>query len=133
MTVEVTESGFVTDLAEASARLERLREVGLRVAIDDFGTGYSSLAYLKALPLDYLKIDRSLTQDIAGGHRGRVVVRGIIAIANGLGLTTIAEGVEDDEQHDLLAAEGCDLYQGFLCAGPLDEVALAALIGRAEA
>ncbi|WBH16373.1 putative bifunctional diguanylate cyclase/phosphodiesterase [Sphingomonas radiodurans] len=133
VTVEVTESGFVTDLAEASARLERLREVGLRVAIDDFGTGYSSLAYLKALPLDYLKIDRSLTQDIAGGHRGRVVVRGIIAIANGLGLTTIAEGVEDDEQHDLLAAEGCDLYQGFLCAGPLDEVALAALIGRAEA
>jgi EAL domain-containing protein (putative c-di-GMP-specific phosphodiesterase class I)/GGDEF domain-containing protein len=133
VTAEVTESGFVTDLAAASARLDRLRAAGLRVAIDDFGTGYSSLSYLKELPLDYLKIDRSLTQDIAGAPRGRVVVRGIIAIAAGLGLKTIAEGVEDREQRDLLAAEGCDLYQGFLCAGPLSEDALAELIGREAA
>lgn len=132
VTAEVTESGFVADLATASARLDRLRVAGLRVAIDDFGTGYSSLAYLKALPLDYLKIDRSLTQDIVGGLRGRIVVRGIIAIAAGLGLTTIAEGVEDEEQRRLLAAEGCDLYQGFLRAGPLDESALATLVGEEE-
>lgn len=128
VTAEVTESGFVSDLSLAAERLDRLRDAGLRVAIDDFGTGYSSLAYLKALPLDYLKIDRSLTQDIAGGERARVVVRGIIAIAAGLGLRTIAEGVEDMTEHDLLAGEGCDLYQGFLCAVPLDERALWRLV-----
>lgn len=128
VTAEVTESGFVSDLPLAASRLEQLREKGLRIAIDDFGTGYSSLAYLKALPLDYLKIDRSLTQDITGGPRARVVVRGILAIAEGLGLQTIAEGVENGEQRDLLAAEGCSLYQGFLCAGPLDERALVRLM-----
>ncbi len=130
VTAEVTESGLVADLAVASTRLDRLRDAGVRVAIDDFGTGYSSLAYLKALPLDYLKIDRSLTQDIAGGPKARIVVRGIIAIAAGLGLTTIAEGVENAGERDLLAAEGCDLYQGFLCAEPLDEAGLIALLGR---
>ncbi|WP_085809516.1 bifunctional diguanylate cyclase/phosphodiesterase [Sphingomonas sp. TZW2008] len=128
VTAEVTESGLVDDLPIAAARLDALRGAGLRVAIDDFGTGYSSLAYLKALPLDYLKIDRSLTQDIAGAPRGRIVVRGIIAIAAGLGLRTIAEGVESEEERRLLADEGCDLYQGFLCAGPLDERELARLI-----
>ncbi|QNE33289.1 EAL domain-containing protein [Sphingomonas sp. NBWT7] len=128
VTAEVTESGLVDDLPIAAARLDALRGAGLRVAIDDFGTGYSSLAYLKALPLDYLKIDRSLTQDIAGEPRGRIVVRGIIAIAAGLGLRTIAEGVENEDERRLLADEGCDLYQGFLCAGPLDERELAQLI-----
>lgn len=124
LTVEITESGLIDDLAAAASLLATLRSAGCRVAIDDFGTGYSSLAYLKALPLDYLKIDRSLTQDIAGGRRARVVVRGIIAIAAGLGLRTIAEGVEEVAERDLLADEGCDLYQGFLCAGPLDERSL---------
>ncbi|MCC2979564.1 bifunctional diguanylate cyclase/phosphodiesterase [Sphingomonas sp. IC4-52] len=128
VTAEVTESGFVTDLPLAAERLEQLRARGLRIAIDDFGTGYSSLAYLKALPLDYLKVDRSLTKDIAGAPRARVVVRGILDIAAGLGLQTIAEGVENARERDLLAAEGCTLYQGFLCAGPLDERALKALV-----
>lgn len=128
VTAEVTESGFVTDLPLAAERLEQLRAKGLRVAIDDFGTGYSSLAYLKALPLDYLKVDRSLTTDITGAPRARAVVRGILAIAGALGLQTIAEGVENAAERDLLAAEGCTLYQGFLCAGPLDERALAALV-----
>lgn len=129
VTAEVTESGLVTDLPLAARRLQQLRDAGLRVAIDDFGTGYSSLAYLKALPLDYLKIDRSITQDIMGGPRARVVVSGVIAIAAGLGLRTIAEGVESVAERDLLASEGCDLYQGFLRAGPVDEMTLARLIG----
>lgn len=128
VTAEVTESGLVTDLPLAATRLEALRAHGLRIAIDDFGTGYSSLAYLKALPLDYLKIDRSLTQDITGAPRARVVVRGILSIAEGLGLQTIAEGVENEKERDLLAAEGCTYYQGFLYAGPLDERALARLM-----
>jgi EAL domain-containing protein (putative c-di-GMP-specific phosphodiesterase class I) len=101
------------------------------VAIDDFGTGYSSLAYLKALPLDYLKIDKKLSQDITGSHRDRVVVRGVIDMARSLGLAVVAEGVETAEQLDLLAKEGCQYFQGFLCAGPVDVPALAQLVSRA--
>jgi diguanylate cyclase (GGDEF)-like protein len=128
ITVEVTESGLIEDLGRAGGLLGDLRAAGLRVAIDDFGTGYSSLAYLKALPLDYLKIDQHLSQDIAGSARDRVVVRGVIEMAQSLGLTVIAEGVETEAQLALLAAEGCALYQGFLCAPPLDDAALAALV-----
>nr|WP_129792481.1 bifunctional diguanylate cyclase/phosphodiesterase [Sphingosinicella sp. CPCC 101087] len=128
LTVEVTESGLIEDLAGAAALLAQLRGGGLRVAIDDFGTGYSSLAYLKALPLDYLKIDKRLSQDIAGSTRDRIVVRSVIDMARSLGLDVIAEGVETEEQLALLAAEGCTLYQGFLCAPPLDREALATLI-----
>lgn len=130
LTVEVTESGLIEDLAGAAALLARLRSGGLRVAIDDFGTGYSSLAYLKALPLDYLKIDKRLSQDIAGSTRDRIVVRSVIDMARSLGLDVIAEGVETDEQLALLAQEGCTLYQGFLCAPPLDVDALAELMGH---
>lgn len=132
LTVEITEGGLIADVGEAARLLGELRTAGCRVAIDDFGTGYSSLAYLKALPLDYLKIDRKLTQDIAGSARDRVVVRGVIDMARSLGLTVVAEGVETDEQLVLLAKEGCQFYQGFLCAEPLTVDALATLIeGRA--
>jgi len=129
LTVEITESGLIAELGEAAGLLATLRAAGCRVAIDDFGTGYSSLAYLKALPLDYLKLDRRLTQDIVGSHRDRVVVRGVIDMARSLDLTIIAEGVETVEQRDALATEGCQLYQGFLCAEPLTVPALAALLG----
>jgi diguanylate cyclase (GGDEF)-like protein len=130
LTVEITESGLIDDLGAAAQLLATLRHAGCRVAIDDFGTGYSSLAYLKALPLDYLKIDKKLAQDITGSPRDRVVVRGVIEMARSLGLTVIAEGVETEEQLDLLAKEGCQYYQGFLCAEPLTGAALAGLIGR---
>ncbi|HEX8640070.1 MAG TPA: bifunctional diguanylate cyclase/phosphodiesterase [Allosphingosinicella sp.] len=131
LTVEVTESGLIDDLAGAAALLAELRGGGLRVAIDDFGTGYSSLAYLKALPLDYLKIDKRLSQDIAGSTRDRIVVRGVIDMARSLGLDVIAEGVETQEQLGLLAQEGCTLYQGFLCAPPVTADALAGLVAEA--
>lgn len=125
LTVEVTESGLIEDLASAAAVLASLRAGGCRVAIDDFGTGYSSLAYLKALPLDYLKIDKDLTGDIAGSTRDRIVVRGVIDMARSLGLAVVAEGVETEEQLALLAADGCNYYQGFLFAQPvgIDELA----------
>lgn len=129
LTIEVTESGIMADLGEAARLFTELRTAGCRVAIDDFGTGYSSLAYLKALPLDYLKIDRSLTQDITGSPRDRVVVRGVIDMARSLGLAVIAEGVETEAQLDLLAKEGCQYYQGYLCAGPVDVPALTRLAG----
>lgn len=131
LTVEITESGLIEDLGEASGLLAELRTGGCRVAIDDFGTGYSSLAYLKALPLDYLKIDKSLTQDITGSPRDRVVVRGVIDMARSLGLAVVAEGVETEEQLDLLAKEGCQFFQGYLCAGPLALPALEALVAAA--
>lgn len=119
LTVEVTESGLMEDLAIAASVLAELRAGGCRVAIDDFGTGYSSLAYLKALPLDYLKIDKQLAGDISGSTRDRIVVRGVIDMARSLGLAVVAEGVETEEQLALLAAEGCNYYQGFLFAEPV--------------
>ncbi|MDF0489257.1 GGDEF domain-containing phosphodiesterase [Sphingomonas sp. H39-1-10] len=128
LTLEITESGLIEDLGVAAALLSALRTAGCRIAIDDFGTGYSSLAYLKALPLDYLKIDKKLAQDITGTPRDRVVVRGVIDMARSLGLTVIAEGVETAEQLELLAKEGCQLYQGFLCSEALTSQALVELV-----
>lgn len=133
LTVEVTESGLIEDLSAAGTLLAQLREGGLRIAIDDFGTGYSSLAYLKALPLDYLKIDKRLCEDITGSPRDRIVVRSVIDMARSLGLGVIAEGVESKEQLELLAQEGCTLYQGFLCSEPVDSEALAALVSAFRA
>lgn len=128
LTVEITESGLIEDLDAVARLFATLRAAGCRVAIDDFGTGYSSLAYLKALPLDYLKLDKQLSQDIAGSARDRVVVRGVIEMARSLGLGVVAEGVETPEQLALLAAEGCGTYQGFLCAPPIGVPALVALM-----
>ncbi|TFI60247.1 GGDEF domain-containing protein [Sphingomonas parva] len=127
LTVEVTEGGLIEDLGAAGNLLAGLRQHGFRVAIDDFGTGYSSLAYLKALPLDYLKIDKKLVEDISGSPRDRIVVRSVIDMARSLGLGVVAEGVETEEQLALLAREGCNLYQGFLCSPPVDVESLAML------
>ncbi len=132
LTVEITESGLVDDIDAVAVLLDRMRAEGLRVAIDDFGTGYSSLAYLKALPLDYLKIDSSLAQDIAGSPRDRIIVRGVIQMAKSLGLAVIAEGVETEQQLALLAREGCDYYQGFLRSAAVSSEELAVLVGSAR-
>ncbi|KQM64837.1 diguanylate cyclase [Sphingomonas sp. Leaf17] len=132
LTIEITESGLIADLDAAASLLGKLRAAGCRIAIDDFGTGYSSLAYLKALPLDYLKIDKALAQDITGSARDRVVVRGVIDMARSLGLAVIAEGVETQAQLGLLSAQGCDFYQGYLCAEPLGDAALARLVEDKE-
>ena len=128
LTVEITESGLIEDVDAAAALLTALRSEGLAVAIDDFGTGYSSLAYLKSLPLDYLKIDSGLAQDIAGTARDRIVVRGVIHMAKSLGLKVVAEGVETQQQLDLLAREGCDYYQGFLRSAGVSSADLVALV-----
>lgn len=130
LTAEVTESGLIEDLGIAAERLAQLRASKFRVAIDDFGTGYSSLAYLKTLPLDYLKLDRRLSQDITGSARDRIVVTGVIEMARSLGLSVIAEGVETEEQLSLLAEQGCELYQGFLCAPPVDVPTLVELLEK---
>jgi EAL domain-containing protein (putative c-di-GMP-specific phosphodiesterase class I) len=129
VTAEITEGGLIDDLDGATDLLAVLRDGGCHVAIDDFGTGYSSLAYLTALPVDYLKIDLRLTQSIVGDRRHRVVVEGVIAIARALGLETIAEGVETEEQRALLEARGCTYYQGFLCSSAVDSAGLMRLVG----
>ncbi|NJR79565.1 EAL domain-containing protein [Sphingomonas corticis] len=128
VTAEITEGGLIDDLEAVAPALQVLRAAGCRVAVDDFGTGYSSLAYLATLPLDYLKIDRALTQDVVAERRRRAVVEGVLAIAAALSLETIAEGVETEEQRALLAARGCTYYQGFLCAEPLNDAGLVALV-----
>jgi diguanylate cyclase (GGDEF)-like protein len=119
LTLELTEESLIRDLNLASGQLELLRAKGVRIAVDDFGTGYSSLAYLKALPLDYLKLDKGMTPDIVGTGKDRVILRAIIAMAKALSISVIAEGVERTEELELLKAEGCDYFQGFLRAPPL--------------
>jgi diguanylate cyclase (GGDEF)-like protein len=128
LTIEVTESGLMRDVEHAARVLADLRSAGVRVAIDDFGTGYSSLAYLKALPLDYLKIDKQLLGGGEAGTRERVVLGGVIEMAHSLGLTVVAEGVETEAQRLALRRDGCDFYQGFLCSPPLASSRLAALV-----
>ncbi|MGR6327626.1 EAL domain-containing protein [Sphingomonas sp. XXL09] len=129
LTVEITETGAVRDLDAAAGVLRAIRAAGTRVALDDFGTGYSSLAYLAALPLDYLKLDKALAVGGAGQPSDdRGVVRAVMALARSLDLPVIAEGVETEAQRALLAAEGCAYVQGFLLAPPLDEAALIRLL-----
>ena len=128
LTIEITESALLSDLEAVAGRLGRLREHGIRIALDDFGTGYASLAYLGSLPLDALKIDRGLVAKIGTSERDRIVVQSIFRLARDLGLTVIVEGVESTAQLMLLAEWGCDLYQGFLGAGALDEMELARFV-----
>lgn len=130
LTLEITEGALVEDLKRTADMLSSLRERRIRAAIDDFGTGYSSLAYLKALPLDYLKIDKQIASDITGETRDKIIVRGVVDMARSLGMTVIAEGVETEAQLDLLIRAGCNAYQGFLCAGALTSADLPNFISR---
>lgn len=118
--LEVTESVVMNDVASVVQRLYRLREAGVRVAIDDFGTGYSSLSYLQDLPLDVLKIDRSFVTRLANQTGEQSLVKTIQLLASGLGLETVAEGVESLEQKDAVEELGCDLIQGYLHSRPVE-------------
>jgi EAL domain-containing protein (putative c-di-GMP-specific phosphodiesterase class I) len=133
VTAEITESALLADQEEVAARLGRLREAGVRIAVDDFGTGYANLAYLTSLPLDAIKIDRSLVADIVGGERDRIVVKALIHLARELELKVVVEGVETTSQLALLAEWGCDLYQGFLAAGALTHDELMRFVAAANA
>lgn len=112
--LEITESLLATDMQGTNERMQRLRQAGLSLAIDDFGMGYSALACLKHMPLQRLKIDRAFVKDMLEDPKDAAIARTIIALANDLGLQVIAEGVETRAQRDLLAANGCHVYQGFL-------------------
>ena len=112
--LEMTESGLMEQGEHAEAFLRSLKALGVRLSIDDFGTGYSSLAYLKRFPVDKLKIDRSFIRDIPDDRNGMQLTSTIIALARGLELNVVAEGVETQAQFDFLQAHACDAYQGWL-------------------
>lgn len=120
LTLEITEGVLMDNLQQGIDMLGKLREIGVSIAIDDFGTGYSSLAYLKDLPIDYLKIDRVFVKDIVDDENDAAIANSIIALAHNLGLEVIAEGVEDPSVLGVLQAFGCDHYQGFFFSRPVD-------------
>lgn len=117
--LEITESLLLDDVDAVIATMRELKYRGVTFALDDFGTGYSSLTYLKQLPLDQIKIDRSFVRDVFIGEANATIARSIITLANGLGLATVAEGVETEQQKQFLAESGCHVYQGFLFSRPL--------------
>jgi diguanylate cyclase (GGDEF)-like protein/PAS domain S-box-containing protein len=117
--LEITESVAMGDIQEAIATLRTLREIGVRVVLDDFGTGHSSLAYLKSLPLDAIKIDRTFVGAIPGSSADASLVMAILEMARGLSLRVIAEGVEKEEQLEFLMANGCHQAQGYLFGPPV--------------
>jgi EAL domain-containing protein (putative c-di-GMP-specific phosphodiesterase class I)/GGDEF domain-containing protein len=126
LTVEVTEGAFINDIHGAVALLAGLRGNGIKVALDDFGTGYSSLAWMARLPIDIIKLDQSFTLGLTGTPRERAVVETMVRLSKQLGLTVIAEGVEDDMQLEATRLAGCDGVQGFRVAAAMSETALAA-------
>ena len=117
--IEITESLFIDASPKALRNLETLRQMGIRVALDDFGTGYSSLAYLRQFPFDTLKIDRAFVRELVTQHDARAIVRSIVELAAALGMSTVAEGVEEPAQYELLRRAGCHGVQGFLIARPM--------------
>jgi len=128
--VEVTETGMLRDPEGVGRTLTALREMGLRVAIDDFGTGYSSLSHLKRFPIDTLKIDKTFVADILTDRDDTAIVSAVIALARALDMEVVAEGVETEAQRALLAAQGCDAYQGYLFSRPLPATEFEALLQR---
>jgi diguanylate cyclase (GGDEF)-like protein/PAS domain S-box-containing protein len=122
--LEITESALLAEPQRARAILACLRDLGVRISIDDFGTGYSSLAYLKDLPVDELKIDRSFVRDMAAEASARAIVGAVVDLAHDLGLRVVAEGVEDRATLEVLASLGCGLVQGYYFCPPLSAAEL---------
>jgi len=107
------------DINGAKHKLEKLKRVGIKLAIDDFGTGHSSLAYLKHLPVDTIKIDRSFIQDIQSEPVDAIIVETTIAMGEKLGFSVVAEGIEDEQTYNLLRDFGCDIAQGYYLGHPV--------------
>ncbi len=117
--LELTESLLVDDVEDTITKMEQLKAAGLCFSLDDFGTGYSSLTYLKRLPLDQLKIDQSFVRDVLTDPNDAAIARTIVALSQSMGLSVIAEGVENAEQRDYLASQGCFAYQGYHFGKPV--------------
>ena len=126
--LEITESAAIADMRSTAIMLHELKELGVRLAIDDFGRGHSALDYLKCLPVDTLKIDRSFVRGLGANDKDTAIVRAVIALARALGLSITAEGIETAEQLMHLRELGCDLGQGRYIAEPLPAERLLALL-----
>lgn len=126
---EITESALMRDQQSAILTMQALSDSGIKLALDDFGTGYSSLKYLKELPLDAIKIDRSFVQDIGIDHNDETIIDAMLSMANSLGLYCVAEGVETEQQLAFFNKRSCFLIQGFLFSRPLPAAELLALLG----
>ena len=131
--LEITETALILDDDRSIKTLQALRDMGVRLAIDDFGTGYSSLTYLKQLPIDVLKIDRSFVDGLGTDPNDTSIVRMILSLASALDLTAIAEGVETEVQLDALHQYGCELGQGYLWSPGLPPDELVAWLDRTSA
>jgi len=117
--LELTESMLVDNINDLITKMNALSTLGIRFSLDDFGTGYSYLQYLKKLPLSQLKIDQTFVRDIGADPSDRAIVRMIVAMAHSLDIDVIAEGVETEEQYELLLAKGCTNFQGYLFGKPM--------------
>lgn len=130
--VEITESVFINETGEALEQLHRLHHEGVSLALDDFGTGYASLAYLRRLPFDTLKIDRSFVHEMLASTEARAIVRSVVDLAATLKIATIAEGVENKSQMDALVAEGCAVGQGNYLGEPMRPDAILGFLGSLD-
>ena len=130
--LELTESQLLDNVENVIAIFQQLRDLGVKLAIDDFGTGYSSLSYLKRFPVDYVKIDQTFVRDLSANGEDAAITRAIIAMAHGLDLKVVAEGVETQAQMDFLKAQRCDEIQGYLISPPVPAGRFAELL-RAQA
>jgi diguanylate cyclase (GGDEF)-like protein/PAS domain S-box-containing protein len=131
--LEITETALLDQSDTVASTLRELRSLGIRIALDDFGTGFSSLSYLRNLPLDKVKIDRSFTRDILTDPRTLAIVRAVLSMGTHLGFSTVAEGVETEEQFRLLLTEGCHEVQGYLLGRPAPVASLPELLASSEA
>jgi len=130
--IEITESVLMKDANATVARLNRLKDLGVRLAIDDFGTGYSSLAYLRQFPVDILKIDRTFVSEMSGSSDAAALIHTLVELGRTLGLVTLAEGIEQTEQIEGLRAEHCDHGQGYLFSRPVAPAEIERLLHRSD-
>lgn len=130
--LEITETIFIENVEHTLNCLHTLRNMGIRIALDDFGTGYSSLSYLRSFPFDKIKIDRSFVTDLQSGAPASAIIRAITTLADALGMETLAEGVELQEQADMLRLQGCQQVQGFLYNRPMKSADAGRLIDDLE-
>jgi EAL domain-containing protein (putative c-di-GMP-specific phosphodiesterase class I) len=128
LTIEITETTLMRNVQETARRLTAIKELGVRIAIDDFGTGYSSLAHLQKFPVDALKIDRSFISGLTSNQEGGTLIHTLVQLGKDLSIETLAEGIEQSQELDLLRDEECDTGQGFLFARPLDVAATEAFL-----
>jgi EAL domain-containing protein (putative c-di-GMP-specific phosphodiesterase class I) len=126
--LEITESLLLADNETTLRALHDLRAMGVRICMDDFGTGYSSLSYLRSFPFDKIKIDRSFMRDLTSRGDSLAIIKAVIGLGQSLGMSVTAEGVETEEQLDMVRGQGCDEVQGFLFSPPLAATALANLL-----